>query len=103
MRVEIDHLSKVYESGAVGLVEVTMQIGEGIFGLLGPNGAGKTTLMRILATLLDPTGGTARIDGFDVRRQRPEVRRILGYLPQNAGFYPQLTAYEYLDYIGLLY
>src|SRR5579872_6749969 len=103
MRVEIERLSKTYDSGAVGLVEITMEIHEGIFGLLGPNGAGKTTLMRILATLLDPTSGTARIDGYDVRRQRPEIRRLLGYLPQNAGFYPQLSTTEYLDYIGLLY
>jgi ABC-type multidrug transport system ATPase subunit len=80
-----------------------MEIQDGIFGLLGPNGAGKTTLMRILATLLDPSTGTARIDGYDVRFHRPEIRRLLGYLPQNAGFYPQLTVAEYLDYIGLLY
>ena len=103
MRVELDQLVKTYETGAVGLAGITMEIQDGIFGLLGPNGAGKTTLMRILATLLDPTSGAARIDGYDVRRQRPEIRRILGYLPQNAGFYPQLTVAEYLDYIGLLY
>jgi ABC-2 type transport system ATP-binding protein len=59
--------------------------------------------MRILATLLDPTSGTAWVDGYDVRRQRPEVRRILGYLPQQFGLYPQMTCREFLDYIGLLY
>ena len=103
MRIEIERLSKQYESGAVGLRDVSMEIREGIFGLLGPNGAGKTTLMRILATLLDPTSGAARVDGYDVRHQRPEIRKILGYLPQSAGFYPQLSVAEYLDYVGILY
>lgn len=87
----------------VGLQGASIDISDGIFALLGPNGAGKSTLMSILATLLEPTSGTARIDGFDVRTQKDEVRRILGYLPQDFGLYPSLTAYETLDYIALLY
>jgi len=103
LNVEIDKLRKEYEGGVVGLHEVTLTISEGIFALLGPNGAGKSTLMSILATLLDATSGTARIASFDVHRQKDDVRRILGYLPQDFGLYPSLTAYETLDYIGLLY
>ncbi len=87
----------------VGLHSVDLNITDGIFALLGPNGAGKSTLMSILATLLEPTGGTARVGGYDVRKQKHEVRQILGYLPQDFGLYPSLTAYETLDYIGLLY
>src|SRR5258708_11634357 len=78
-------------------------MGDGIFALLGPTGAGKSTLMPMLATLLDPTTGTATVGDFDIRLQKDEVRRILGYLPQDFGLYPSLTAYETLDYIGLLY
>jgi ABC-2 type transport system ATP-binding protein len=87
----------------VGLHGDSFEISDGIFALLGPNGAGKSTLMSILATLLEPTSGTARIDGHDVRTQKDEIRRILGYLPQDFGLYPSLTAYETLDYIALLY
>jgi ABC-2 type transport system ATP-binding protein len=70
--------------------------------LLGPNGAGKSTLMSILSTLQDPSTGTAVIDGHDVRRQKHAVRQLLGYLPQDFGLYPHLTAYETLDYMALL-
>lgn len=103
LNVEIRELTKEYEGGVVGLRDVSLTIPPGIFALLGPNGAGKSTLMSILATLLDPTQGDARVGGFDVRREKDEVRRILGYLPQDFGLYPSLTAYETLDYIGLLY
>jgi ABC-2 type transport system ATP-binding protein len=75
---------------------------EGIFALLGPNGAGKTTLMSILATLLEPTKGTARVAGHDVRKEKEAVRELLGFLPQDFGMYPSLTAYETLDYMALL-
>lgn len=87
----------------MGLYETTMTIGQGIFALLGPNGAGKSTLMSMLTTLLEPTCGTARVGGFDVRTQKHEVRNILGYLPQDFGLYPSLSVFETLDYIGLLY
>ncbi len=87
----------------MGLYETTITIGQGIFALLGPNGAGKSTLMSMLTTLLEPTCGTARVGGFDVRTQKHEVRNILGYLPQDFGLYPSLSVFETLDYIGLLY
>ncbi|MGC8668823.1 MAG: ABC transporter ATP-binding protein [Chthonomonadales bacterium] len=102
-QVVIEALRKEYESGIVGLHEVSLTIPPGIFALLGPNGAGKSTLMSILATILEPTSGTARVCGFDVRRQKHQVRSILGYLPQDFGLYPALTTYETLDYMGLLY
>jgi len=87
----------------VGLYETDLTIGEGIFALLGPNGAGKSTLMSMLTTLLEPTRGTARIGGHDVRRDKQQVRALLGYLPQDFGLYPSLSVIETLDYIGLLY
>jgi ABC-type multidrug transport system ATPase subunit len=103
MGVEVRELTKIYDKSVKGLDSVSLQVETGVLGLLGPNGAGKTTLMRILATLLDPTSGAARVDGYDVRRQRRDVRRILGYLPQTFGLYPQMTCVEFLDYVGLLY
>src|SRR5258708_7702796 len=103
LNVEIDHLRKEYEGGVVGLHETTLTIEEGVFALLGPNGAGKSTLMSIIATLQDPTSGTARVGGYDVRKQKHEGRSLLGYLPQDFGLYPSLTTYETLDYMGILY
>lgn len=100
--VRIRNLSKQYVKGALALDNVNLNIDTGMFGLLGPNGAGKTTLMRILASLLLPTAGTATIGGMDVV-QRPEaIRRILGYLPQEFNTYPNLTVNQVLDYIALL-
>lgn len=101
--MEIDHLSKVYEGGHTGLHETTLTIEEGVFALLGPNGAGKSTLMSIIATLQEPTSGTVRVGGYDVRRQKQEIRSLLGYLPQDFGLYPSLTTYETLDYMAILY
>ena len=102
LRVDIENLGKVYEGGVVGIRDVNLTLSEGIFALLGPNGAGKTTLMSILATLLDPTSGTARVDGHDVRKDKQAVRELLGFLPQDFGLYPSLTAFETLDYMALL-
>jgi ABC-2 type transport system ATP-binding protein len=92
----------VYDNGVVGLQGTDLTITDGVFALLGPNGAGKSTLMSILATLVDPTEGTAIIDGHDVRRDKDAVRQLLGYLPQDFGLYPVLSAYETLDYMALL-
>lgn len=81
---------------------VTLEIHSGIFGLLGPNGAGKSTLIRILATLLPPTAGTATVYGYDTVADRIAIRRMLGYLPQDYGAYPKLTGQEYLRYVAIL-
>lgn len=97
--IEIVGLSKTYRN-VRALNNVSLKIQSGVFGLLGPNGAGKTTLIRILATVLAPTAGTARVFGHDVVRERLPIRRMLGYLPQEFGAYPKLTAREYLEYIA---
>ena len=102
LRIEVNSLSKTYEGGVKALKPTQLQIVDGVFALLGPNGSGKTTFMRMLATLLEPTEGTATIDGLDIRRHRREIRRLLGYLPQDFGLYPSLTVEEQLDYMALL-
>lgn len=104
MDVTIEGLSKVYRPKVQALSDLDLRIPAGMFGLLGPNGAGKTTLMRILAGISRPTSGTARVAGYDVASQegRATLKSILGYLPQDLGIYPDLTAYEFLDYIGVL-
>jgi len=101
LNIEIYNLSKSYKTTRA-LQKVSFQIPGGVFGLLGPNGAGKTTLMRILATLLAPSSGKVRIGEWDVTRQPNEVRRLLGYLPQEFGFFGNLTAFEMLDYIAAM-
>src|SRR5258708_6062218 len=99
MGIQVNNLTKIYDGKVRSLDSVSLTFDSGILGLLGPNGAGKTTLMRILAPLLDPTEGTAQVDGYDVQRQRGDVRRIMGSLPQKFGLYPQMTCREFLDYI----
>ena len=98
----IKDLTKTYSSGVQALKGVSLDIQPGMFGLLGPNGAGKTTLMKILATLLEPDGGSAEMNGLDLIRQKAETRRMLGYLPQDFGLYPTLTAAQMLDYFAKL-
>ncbi|MEA4883118.1 MAG: ABC transporter ATP-binding protein [Clostridia bacterium] len=102
MHIEVSKLTKVYRPNVTALSDVDLTIGAGMFGLLGPNGAGKTTLMRILAALHDPTSGSVTVDGVQLARNKEAVRRKLGYLPQNFGLYPRLTAWETLGYIGSL-
>jgi ABC-type multidrug transport system ATPase subunit len=104
MNITTIHLTKVYHGGVRALDGVNLSIPSGIFGLIGPNGAGKTSLMRILAGILHPTSGSVSIDGRQIKseRDRVEVKRILGYLPQELGMYPDLSAREFLDYIGIL-
>ena len=104
MKIRIHQLSKTYRSGVKALDNINLVINTGMFGLLGPNGAGKTTLLRILATLLRPTRGQAKVDGFDVtdRQQKWAVKQMLGYIPQELGLYPNLTVSEFLNYIATL-
>jgi ABC-2 type transport system ATP-binding protein len=103
MRVTLADVCKSY--GAVrALDHVDLDLVHGVTGLLGPNGAGKTTLMRILATLMAPDRGSVRIEGLDPTdaRQRLELRRRLGYLPQDLGLYPRFTVFEFVDYIAIM-
>ncbi len=101
-KVSLEGLSLRYGSGVLALDSADLDIESGLFGLLGPNGAGKTTLMRILTTLLEPTGGMARVFGNDVVRDAGQVRSMLGYLPQNFQTYGRLKAWEVLDYYAIL-
>ncbi|MFZ0061016.1 MAG: ABC transporter ATP-binding protein [Pyrinomonadaceae bacterium] len=100
--LEIKQLEKTYASGVHALKGISLSIAPGMFGLLGPNGAGKTTLMKILATLLEPDSGEARMDRIDLINDKHETRKVLGYLPQEFGLYPTLTAEQMLNYFAKL-
>ena len=102
MTLEIRDISKTYPNGVQALKKVTLTIPAGMYGLLGPNGAGKSTLMRILATLQEADEGSISLGGIDVLRQKDEVRKTLGYLPQEFGVYPKVSAEELLDHFALL-
>jgi ABC-type multidrug transport system ATPase subunit len=102
MELRIRNLSKTYANGVVALDKVSLTIPTGMFGLLGPNGAGKSTLMRILATLQECDAGSVFLDDIDVLDDKDEVRRLLGYLPQDFGLYPKVSAYELLDHFAML-
>lgn len=98
MQIDIEGLAKTYKNGKTALDDVNLTIHNGMFGLLGPNGAGKTTLIRILVTLLKPTSGRVKIDGYDLHKNRKEIRRMLGYLPQDFNTFAKVRAWEFLDY-----
>src|SRR6185436_6240215 len=100
--LEIRNLSKTYPGGIQALKGISLDVPAGMFGLLGPNGAGKTTLMKILATLLEPDSGTANMNGVDLIKNPHATRTMLGYLPQDFGLYPTLTAAQMLDYFAKL-
>ena len=110
MQLVIRNLSKTYPNGTQALKDVSLEVPPGMFGLLGPNGAGKSTLMRIIATLQEPDEGAIRFgdpsagsgQGVDVLRQKDEVRKTLGYLPQSFGFHPRVSAERLLDHFAVL-
>ena len=98
----INNVTKTYPGGVQALKGVSLRIPAGMFGLLGPNGAGKSTLMRTIATLQEPDGGSISFGEIDVLRHKDAVRRILGYLPQEFGVYPRVSALELLDHFAVL-
>jgi ABC-type multidrug transport system ATPase subunit len=100
--LEIQNLSHTYPNGTVALDDVSLSIPRGMYGLLGPNGAGKSTLMRTVATLQEPTSGTIRFGDIDVLAEPQRLRRTLGYLPQDVGVYPRVSAYSMLDQVAIL-
>jgi ABC-type multidrug transport system ATPase subunit len=100
--LEIQNLTHRYPNGVVALDDVSLSIGPGMFGLLGPNGAGKSTLMRVVATLQTPTAGSVRFGDIDVVREPDRLRQTLGYLPQDFGVYPRVTAEAMLDHLAVL-
>jgi ABC-2 type transport system ATP-binding protein len=102
MELKIEKLSKRYPNGVQALHDVSLNIPLGMFGLLGPNGAGKSTLMRTLATLQEADSGTASLNGLDVLKQKDQVRRLLGYLPQEFGLYPKVSAEVLLSHFAAL-
>jgi len=102
MSLTITNLSKTYPNGTRALRGVNLTIPTGMFGLLGPNGAGKSSLMRTIATLRDADTGSIQLDNTDVPRDKEAVRRVLGYLPQEFGVYPKVSAEELLDHFATL-
>ena len=102
MELRIHDLSKTYPNGVRALDGVTLTVPTGMFGLLGPNGAGKSTLMRTIATLQEPDSGSIGLDGIDVVKEKDRVRRLLGYLPQEFGVYPRISAEVLLRHFAVL-
>jgi len=102
MSLTITGLSKTYPNGVQALKNISLSIGNNMFGLLGPNGAGKSTLMRTIATLQEPDSGTIFLDGIDVLKEKNAVRQTLGYLPQEFGVYPKLSAADMLSHLAVM-
>lgn len=100
MRLTIDHLGKYYKGGVWGLDDFSLEIDSGVLGLVGPNGAGKSTLMRIIATVTRPTKGTVKWNEQDIVKSPNDIRKVLGYLPQDFGVYPHLNSIEFLTYLA---
>jgi ABC-2 type transport system ATP-binding protein len=102
MTLQIRGLSKTYPNGVRALKDLSLTVGNNMFGLLGPNGAGKSSLMRTIATLQDPDAGSIDLDGLNVLTQKNEVRKILGSLPQEFGVYPKMSAADMLNHLAIL-
>jgi len=102
MQLIIEHLNKTYPNGIHALKDVCLEISTGMFGLLGPNGAGKSTLMRTLATLQEASSGSVHLNGLDVLNEKHKVKKLLGYLPQDFGFYKKDKPLELLEHFALL-
>jgi ABC-2 type transport system ATP-binding protein len=102
MALTISGLSKTYPNGVCALKNLSLSVGNNMFGLLGPNGAGKSSLMRTIATLQDPDSGSIELDGLNVLTQKNEVRKILGYLPQEFGVYAKMSALDMLHHLAIL-
>ncbi len=100
--IEISNLSKRYRNGVLALDHISFSVGSGVFGLLGHNGAGKSTLMKALVTVLKPSAGTIRVCGYDTAKQGGEVRRRIGYLPQELAMYPSLSVFDFVKYMAEL-
>ena len=102
MELTIQNISKTYPNGVEALKNISLKIGNGMFGLLGPNGAGKSTLMRTIASLQDSDEGTITVGDFDVSKDKQSLREILGYLPQEFGVYPKISANDLLDHMAVM-
>jgi ABC-2 type transport system ATP-binding protein len=102
MKLRINNLSKTYPNGVQAIKDVSLSLNNGMFGLLGPNGAGKSSLMRTIATLQEADSGSVFLDDLDVLKNKTEVRQLLGYLPQEFGVYPKISAERMLDHIAQL-
>src|SRR5260221_1854817 len=102
MQLTIDSLSKTYSNGVRAIHKVSLTLQNGMFGLLGPNGAGKSSLMRTIATLQEADSGSIFLDNLDVLKNKTQVRQLLGYLPQELGVYPRISAQRILDHVARL-
>lgn len=102
MNLSIKNLSKTYSNGLKALSDINLEIGSGMFGLLGPNGAGKSSLMRTISTLQEADSGSIMLGDLDVLKQKDEVRKVLGYLPQDFGFYPKVSAWDMINHFAIL-
>ena len=102
MQLTIKNVSKTYSNNVEALKDVTLEVANGMFGLLGPNGAGKSTLMRTIAGLQELDSGSITVGDIDVSKHKHELRKVLGYLPQEFGLYPKVNALELFDHLMLL-